>query len=143
MAKITSFSGSYSFLSNFYPCKVQYEGVVYPSSEHAYVASKITNQIEKLSIAEIESPSEVKRVGRSIKLRPNWDSVKVFIMKCIVEAKFHQNPDLMKMLQETRPHELIEGNYWGDKFWGESPLGNGKNELGKILMSVRDDITRF
>ena len=143
MAKITSFTGYYRFLSNFYPCKVQYEGIEYPSSEHAYVAAKTTNQIQKLSIAEIESAAEVKRVGRSIKLRPDWDSVKIFIMKCIVEAKFEQNPELMKMLQETRPHDLIEGNNWGDRFWGESPLGNGRNELGKILMSVRDDITRF
>lgn len=118
-------------------------GVVYPSSEHAYVAAKTTNQIQKLSIAETESAAEVKRIGKSIELRPDWKSVKVFIMKCIVEAKFDQNHDLMKMLQETRSYELIEGNNWGDKFWGESPLGNGRNELGKILMSVRDDITRF
>ena len=143
MAKITSFTGYYRFLSNFYSCKVEYEGVVYPSSEHAYVAAKTTNQIQKLSIAETESPAEVKRLGKSIELRPDWKSVKVFIMKCIVEAKFDQNPDLMKMLQETRSYELIEGNNWGDTFWGQSPLGNGRNELGKILMSVRDDITRF
>jgi ribA/ribD-fused uncharacterized protein len=143
MAKITSFTGYYRFLSNFYACKVKYEGVVYPSSEHAYVAAKTTNQIQKLSIAETESAAEVKRLGKSIELRPDWKSVKVFIMKCIVEAKFDQNHDLMKMLQETRSYELIEGNNWGDKFWGESPLGNGRNELGKILMSVRDDITRF
>jgi predicted NAD-dependent protein-ADP-ribosyltransferase YbiA (DUF1768 family) len=49
----------------------------------------------------------------------------------------------MKLLQETRPYELIEGNNWGDKFWGQSPLGTGRNELGKILMSVRDDITKL
>lgn len=143
MAKITSFSGSFRFLSNFYPCKVVYEGIEYPSSEHAYVAAKTDNQLQKLAISEIPSTSDVKRFGRQIKLKDNWDDIKISIMKNIVEAKFDQNPDLMKLLQETRNYELIEGNNWGDRFWGQSPLGNGRNELGKILMSVRDDITKL
>lgn len=143
MAKITSFSGSFRFLSNFYPCKVVYEGIEYPSSEHAYVAAKTDNQLQKLAISEIPSTSDVKRFGRQIKLKDNWDNIKISIMKNIVEAKFDQNPDLMKLLQETRNYELIEGNNWGDRFWGQSPLGNGRNELGKILMSVRDDITKL
>lgn len=143
MAKITSFSGSFRFLSNFYPCKVVYEGIEYPSSEHAYVAAKTDNQLQKLAISEIPGASDVKRFGRQIKLKDNWDNIKISIMKNIVEAKFDQNPDLMKLLQETRNYELIEGNNWGDKFWGQSPLGNGRNELGKILMSVRDDITKL
>ena len=143
MAKITSFSGSFRFLSNFYPCKVVYEGIEYPSSEHAYVAAKTDNQLQKLAISEIPSASDVKRFGRQIKLKDNWDNIKISIMKNIVEAKFDQNPDLMKLLQETRNYELIEGNNWSDKFWGQSPIGNGRNELGKILMSVRDDITKL
>lgn len=143
MGKITSFSGSFRFLSNFYHCKVIYEGIEYPSSEHAYVAAKTDNQLQKLAISEIPSASDVKRFGRQIKLKENWDSIKISIMKNIVEAKFDQNADLMKLLQETRPYELIEGNNWGDKFWGQSPLGTGRNELGKILMSVRDDITKL
>lgn len=143
MAKITSFSGSFRFLSNFYPCKVVYEGIEYPSSEHAYVAAKTDNQLQKLAISEIPSASDVKRFGRQIKLKDNWENIKISIMKNIVEAKFDQNPDLMKLLQETRNYELIEGNNWGDRFWGQSPLGNGRNELGKILMSVRDDITKL
>ena len=104
MGKITSFSGSFRFLSNFYPCKVVYEGIEYPSSEHAYVAAKTYNQLQKLAISEIPSASDVKRFGRQIKLKENWDSIKISIMKNIVEAKFDQNADLMKLLQETRPY---------------------------------------
>jgi predicted NAD-dependent protein-ADP-ribosyltransferase YbiA (DUF1768 family) len=43
---------------------------------------------------------------------------------------------------KTKPFELIEGNTWGDKYWGQCPIGNGRNELGKILMAIRDDITK-
>lgn len=141
MHQIVSFTGKYRFLSNFYPCKVNYGGIQYPSAEHAYVAAKTDDLIQKYLIAEIESPAEAKRQGVRLKLRSDWSKVKITIMKSIVEAKFKQNEDLMKLLQETRPHELIEGNNWGDRFWGQSPIGNGRNELGKILMSVRDDIT--
>ncbi len=98
MAKITSFSGSFRFLSNFYPCNVIYEGIEYPSSEHAYVAAKTDNQLQKIAISEILNTSDVKRFGRTLKLKSNWDSVKVSIMKNIVEAKFDQNTNLMKLL---------------------------------------------
>ena len=143
MVKIVSFTGKFRFLSNFHPCKVVFDGIEYPSAEHAYVASKTSDIVQRYSIAEMEHPGEVKRLGRKLKIRSDWEKVKVPVMKAIVQAKFDQNPDLMSLLKETRPNELVEGNTWGDRFWGESPLGNGRNEWGKILMSVRDDITRM
>ena len=143
MVKIVSFTGKFRFLSNFHPCKLVFDGIEYPSAEHAYVASKTSDIVQRYAIAEMEHPGEVKRLGRKLKIRSDWEKVKVPIMKAIVQAKFDQNPDLMDLLKETRTNELVEGNTWGDRFWGESPLGNGRNELGKILMSVRDDITRM
>ena len=143
MVKIVSFTGAFKFLSNFYLCEMEYEGIVYPSSEHAYVAAKTTDIIQKYAIAEIDNPGEVKRLGRKLKIRSDWEVVKQPIMRSIVEAKFDQNPELMEMLKMTRPHELVEGNSWGDTYWGQSPVGKGKNELGKILMSIRDDISRL
>jgi ribA/ribD-fused uncharacterized protein len=141
MVKIVSFTGKFRFLSNFYPCKIVYDGIEYPSAEHAYVASKSSDIMQRYAIAEMELPGEVKKLGRKLKIRSDWEKVKLPIMRSIVQAKFSQNPELMAMLKDTRPNELVEGNTWGDRFWGESPLGNGRNELGKILMSVRDDIT--
>lgn len=61
-------------------------------------------------------------------------------MRIILENKFGDY-ELRKKLDSTKGYELIEGNSWGDRFWGQSPLGTGKNELGKLLMSIRDDIT--
>lgn len=143
MAEITSFSGKYRFLSNFYPCKLVYDYIEYPSSEHAFVAHKTKNRELRLKISKIQTPGQVKRFGRSeIQLREDWGLIKINVMRQIVEAKFEQNDDLMKMLMETKGYHLIEGNTWGDRFWGESPLGNGRNELGKILMSIRDDVSR-
>lgn len=140
---IASFSGEYRYLSNFWIASVEYEGIVYPSSEHAYQAAKTLNKDLRGAFAEITSPGEVKRLGQTITMRPDWDDVKINVMRDIVTAKFEQNPELMKMLMATKGHDLIEGNTWGDTFWGECPIGKGRNELGKILMSIRDDITRI
>ena len=40
MQVIDSFGGEYSFLSNFHKCKVEFEGMTYPSVEHAFQAAK-------------------------------------------------------------------------------------------------------
>jgi ribA/ribD-fused uncharacterized protein len=140
---ITSFSGEYRFLSNFWLAPVTYEGITYPSSEHAYQAAKSLNPTIREVFFMLSSPSKAKKMGQQIIIRPDWEDVKINVMRDIVTAKFEQNEYLMRLLMETRGFHLIEGNTWGDRFWGECPVGNGRNELGKILMAIRDDITRI
>jgi ribA/ribD-fused uncharacterized protein len=144
MEKITSFTGKYFFLSNFFPITVTYEGIQYPSSEHAYVAAKTLDiEVRKL-IPEIPTAGKVKRFGREIQLRSDWESVKINEMRRILERKFsvyRSDMPMFAMLKATAPNELIEGNTWGDTFWGQCPVGSGKNMLGKLLMEIRDDIS--
>jgi len=134
---ITSFTDNYFFLSNFYPCNVPYEGIIYPSSEHAFVAAKSLDIYDKKYIATIPTAAKAKQYGRRLYLRPDWEQVKILIMKNIVRAKFTHNPELTEALLATGDTELVEGNYWHDTFWGQCPIGHGKNYLGKILMEVR------
>ncbi len=140
---ITSFSGEYRFLSNFWMVPVTYEGITYPSSEHAYQAAKSLNPAIREVFFMLDSPAEAKRMGQQIIMRPDWEDVRINVMRDIVTAKFEQNEDLMDLLMATKGRDLIEGNTWGDRFWGQCPLGTGRNELGKILMGIRDDITRI
>ena len=143
MSRIISFTGPNFFLSNFYPCEVAFEGKVYKSSEHAYMASKSEDLNVREYIAAQPTPGHAKKVGRTIKLRDNWDEVRVHYMRTILSNKF-SDQELYEKLQSTAPHELIEGNTWGDTFWGQCPVGTGKNMLGKLLMSIRDDVfTKF
>lgn len=141
MAQIVSFTGPNFFLSNFYPCEVVFEGKIYKSSEHAYMAAKTTDPNIREYIAAQPTPAAAKKVGRSIPLRENWDNIRIHYMRVILENKFGDY-DLRARLDATKGCELIEGNTWGDRFWGQCPLGNGRNELGKLLMSIRDDVTR-
>ena len=56
-----------------------------------------------------------------------------------VREKFKTHPDLAAQLLATDPQELVEGNHWKDTYWGVCD-GIGQNNLGKILMIVRDEI---
>jgi len=133
-SKITSFTGKYEFLSNFAPHSVDYEGLTYPTSEHAFQAAKTVDPVERERIRNLPSPGQAKRVGRQIKLRSDWDGMRIDVMRSILRAKFSSG--LQDKLLETGEAELVEGNDWGDGFWGKVN-DVGENWLGKVLMEVR------
>ena len=141
--RIDYFRGVYGFLSNMHSCSVHWKGITYPSSEHAFVASKIklTGKLgpilARIGVAKIKSPAEAKKFGKTIILYPEWKEEQFEIMKDIVWAKFEQNYGLAKKLIDTGQAELIEGNTWWDLNWGMCN-GQGQNRLGQILMEIRD-----
>lgn len=139
MRTIDSFADEHDFLSNFHPCEVLFDGVLWRSVEHAYQAAKTNRAKERTAIFGAVSPAKAKRLGKKVSLRPDWDSVKVGIMEQLVRDKFARNPDLALRLLNTGDARLVEGNTWGDKFWGTVD-GHGKNKLGEILMLVRSEL---
>ena len=135
---ITSFSGDYRFLSNFWPCSVVLDGILYPSVENAYQAAKTTDNILRRYF-ETCTAGKAKRAGRELDVRSDWNEIKLSTMTDLVTQKFTKDISLSQMLRDTRPNELIEGNTWGDVYWGVCN-GVGSNHLGKILMTIRDRI---
>lgn len=133
--KIDKFAGSYEFLSNFFPANTEFEGVVYPTSEHAFQAAKTLDPNERERVRLASTPSSAKALGKKVTLRKDWNFLRTAYMKQVLESKF-QDPELRRRLLETGDAELIEGNTWGDTFWGVS-RGSGQNRLGKILMELR------
>ena len=85
--------------------------------------------------------AQAKKLGRLVEMNPNFETKKLVIMTEILTEKFYQNPVLMEKLLATKDAELIEGNWWGDTFWGictNKKMDHiGENWLGKILMSIR------
>lgn len=152
---IDRFTGRYHFLSNFYPCKIKHRGIEYTSVEHYYVAQKVkgiqfyqgqyfTETDFKEILSKVKDPSDVKKIGATLKLPHNWDSIKFDIMFYGVDYKFTKDENLKTMLLETGDIDIIEGNYWHDNYWGQCTCnkckGKGQNNLGKILMQVREHI---
>lgn len=136
---INSFSGQYAFLSNFYMMPVEFNGIKYPSSEHAYQAQKSANNKVQRIFGILPEANDAKILGKNIKMRLDWDQIKDLVMRNIVFAKFNQNPELANLLVKTGSRKLIEGNYWGDTYWGVCK-GVGQNKLGEILMQVRNEV---
>jgi len=140
MNRIDCFRGAYGFLSNFYHAPVTWEGLTYLNSEAAFQAAKVLSDEERAAFLYLD-PARAKRMGRRVTLRADWEQVKVGIMEEIVRAKFTQNPELGALLAATGDAQLVEGNTWGDTYWGvDSRNGKGSNHLGKILMKVRAEL---
>ena len=137
---VSTFNGEHWFLSNFYPAEVNLSVMLFPTVEHAYQAAKTNSIAMRQHIATLPTPGQAKRMGRKVRIRDDWERVKLLIMLNLLRQKFEDNI-LAIALKGTHPLALVEGNYWGDKFWGvDLEDGVGKNYLGKMLMQVRKEI---
>lgn len=142
---IDSFRGKFAFLSNFHPARIEYQGITYPTVEHAYQAAKFQDRETKLRIAALKTPGDAKRAGKYRKMSGaaarKWDVDRVEIMMELVRLKFARDPLRALLLGMTWDWELVERNWWGDKFWGvDEKTGEGMNMLGEILMIVRKEL---
>jgi len=138
---IKEFQNEFRFLSNFFPCRIDWEGITYPSVEHAYQASKTLDQKERRQIANLPTPGKAKRAGQKLEIRPDWEEVKIPVMESLVCQKFTRHSSLKRLLLATGDQEIQEGNTWKDTFCGVSlSTGKSRNELGEILMRVRREL---
>lgn len=138
MKEIKGFEGEYRYLSNFWPCLVEFEDIVYNCSEGAYQAAK-TLDLNLRREFQLLDGSKSKKLGRKIQIREDWDGVKLDVMYTICKNKFLSNSDLKHKLLSTQDAYLEETNWWNDKFWGVCK-GVGENHLGKILMKIRQEL---
>ena len=144
---INDFNGEYRFLSNFYQCDFEFEGLTYHNAEAAFQAQKCATEEEKIKYTEVKNPVVAKRMGKKEPGFPsNWDEICRDIMKRILTAKF-ANQELLAKLKATGDAILIEGNTWHDNRWGNCSCPRcinieGQNWLGKILMEIRDSSSK-
>ena len=135
---INSFDGKYAFLSNFYEHPITEGKITFPTNEHYFQAMKTLDLTERIAIARAGTPGQSKRMGRSVKLRSDWEEIKLSVMETALRLKF-ADPELAAMLKATGEEELVEGNWWNDTFWGVCN-GVGENNLGKLLMKIRAEL---
>lgn len=137
------------------------DGITYPplqtepswdTVDHYVAAMKFPNSPEhQMAIQQASSASEAKKMGvnRTFPVRTDWDSIRIRVMKAALLAKFRQNPELRKLLVDTKDKRLLYATT--DAFWGEGSInqdqiakgaiGKGQNTLGKLLQDVRTDLS--
>jgi ribA/ribD-fused uncharacterized protein len=130
------------YLSNFSAFMLQWNGYVYPTSEHAYQAQKFPDDpLKQTAIARASSAHDAFKMAERWKQyrRPDWDEIKVDVMRYILAAKADQHEYVRRKLMETGDRELIE-NSWRDDMWGWGPNRDGQNLLGKLWMEIRAEL---
>ena len=133
------FRNEYGFLSNFYNHKIDYKGLSFNNVEAAFQAAKCCN-LEDMRMFVNLSGAEAKKLGRRIKLRNNWNNIRLSVMKELLLIKF-SDPLLKSKLLDIKS-DIVEENTWHDNFWGKCTCYkcSGKpayNNLGNLLMEVR------
>lgn len=133
---IKGFFREYRFLSNFHVAHfIDRDGVVWQTTEHFYQAKKspIITEQDRIRLLPL---NQVKKAGRDVEVRNDWEEIKDAVMFEALLYKFTQHEDLKKQLLNTGTKHLEEANWWKDMYWG-TYKGKGENKLGKALMRLR------
>ena len=130
---IITFRDQHAYLANPYRCPVVFEGIEYPGAEWAFQAAKSLDRAFRMRITVAAGWREAKTAGRGVPLRPGWDSIKRVIMMRILLDKFTRNPGLAVALADTGSATLIEGNTWGDDYWGAVSPDTVWHQAGTVL----------
>lgn len=128
----------YGFLSNFYPSTIYIDKKPFATVEHAYQAHKTIDESSRELIRKAKTPQDAKKLGRCVQLRPDWEEVKLPLMRSYLKQKF-ENPFLLHLLIDTGTAQLVHNNSWNDRYWGVCK-GVGQNWLGRLLMEIREDL---
>ena len=134
---IERFCEEYAFLSNFHPSPIVYAWHAYATVEHLFQASKAVGPLDCEYVRLAPTPSAAKARGRRVSCRPDWNDVRLDVMAACLALKFAQGSPLAARLLATGDASLIEGNTWGDSYWGVC-RGIGENHLGRLLMERRE-----
>ncbi|KAF9223629.1 DUF1768-domain-containing protein [Gyrodon lividus] len=130
--------------TNFSSHDVMYKGKRYPTSEHLFQSFKfldehpeIAERIRKCGDRPMLAFDEAHRYQKWV--RTDWRQVNVEKMEIALRLKFTQHPDLKAMLLGTGDAELIEDSP-RDYFWGVGADHTGRNELGRALVRLREEL---
>lgn len=141
MIRFYKVGDKYGEFSNFSPHEVIVLGTTWKTSEHYFQARKFQDSSLVLKVMDAPTPMEAANIGRdrNNKIRDDWESIKLEVMKEVILAKFTQHENLKELLLSTGTEDIVEASQY-DSFWGEGADGKGKNYLGKILQEVREQI---
>jgi predicted NAD-dependent protein-ADP-ribosyltransferase YbiA (DUF1768 family) len=133
------------------------DGLVFQASKFIEHHPHIAEEIRHLPTSReaLQAATRLQHLRRR-----DWFDVNVIVMDMVLEAKFTQHAQLYELLLGTGDRELIEASPVRqrkttspssskknshlakqiDSFWGWGENRQGRNELGKALMRLRDKL---
>jgi len=140
--KIFFYPKEFYVFDNFTAFQVEYDGILFPTSEHAYQATKFkkTSPETYELVRNARSAHDAQRIANENKDKadPEWTNYKVSVMKDILRNKIEQHPYVLKKLIQSGNREIIEDS-WRDSTWGWGENKDGQNLLGKLWMELRKE----
>jgi ribA/ribD-fused uncharacterized protein len=148
--RVCFYEQDFYVLSNFSAFHVQMprgmvgEHMTFDTAEEAYHFEKFPGEAcsgVRFALIMAKSAHEAYKIAQEHKhlRRPNWDDIKLAVMRTILRAKVEQHEYVKRKLLATGDRELVE-NSWRDSFWGWGPRRDGYNMLGKLWMEVRTEL---
>lgn len=154
--RINGFQNEFRWLSNFFDIEpFKYGNLEFKNVETFYVAMKVSKnnttrvRLDNTSFEMTEvntreyistlTSGRAKQFGSTLSLRHDWEEIKLDVMEYALRIKFNQ-PMMREILLATRDIEIVELNWWGDVYWGVNMSGEGENNLGKLIMRIRDEL---
>lgn len=127
----------WSWLSNFHPCDIVYEGILFPSVENFYQAMKfdmtVWHRFINITAAESKTLADSMEITTA-----NWKVVRHDVMRIGLRLKF-QHSELRQRLLDTGVEDIYHLSPW-DLHWGVNREMVGENVLGKMLMEIRETL---
>lgn len=154
---ITQFKGQYEFLDPAYYCLAEYDGEIYNSAEAAFLAAQFDSAYFRSMFRNPVLPIwRARELAKRLQRRRDWTpELSLELMRQITLDKFSRSPNLRSLLLATCDERIIAENNWHEQVWGccicntqpgkygrgDACLVPGSNRLGKILMSVREQLS--
>lgn len=127
--------------SNFSSFQVEWRNRLWPTSEHAYQAAHFFDTAPELveEIMHARSAHEAFKIAKANgdKAPSDWELTKPKVMREICKQKLLQHEYVQSKLMQTKDLLLVEDSP-KDDYWGWGKDRNGRNELGKIWMELRN-----
>ena len=136
------FRGTQSPFSNFFEFELRIWNMNFRSAEQAFQYHKCVQMGANSAAAEVmkaTTPLMAKRIGDHVTTSPRWHDLKQGVLYEILKTKARQCPAFTNALRDSNDRLLIENTF--DPYWGKGSDGKGLNMLGRILMTIRAELS--
>ena len=139
----------YIYFSPYTAHAIEVDGVIFPTTEHAYQCQKYTDKKIIEEIRNAKSPVKARETSQKHKHLqiPEFKNAehKLEVTRKLLRLKTEQHEEIRKALLDSGNLQIVKHIVTyppGDGFWDDSPDGKGQNHMGRLWMEIREEIRK-